>query len=123
MTDAVCFVFVFCGLVQENQFDIYNEDVADLAGDTEFICADAVSGHASQGSLLGAAWCLDFVFVLCRDFSVVPLASLLVLSHKYALSSWLMMFFCQDGYQWVSRYNLQVWSGWGDYAECNRYTI
>lgn len=25
-----------------------------------------------------------------------------------------------DQFQWVSRYNLQVWSGWGQYAECNR---
>ncbi len=47
--------------------------MADLLGDTAFICADALSGHAAL-----------------------------------------------DGYAWVSRYTLQVWSGWGDYAECNR---
>eukprot|EP00750_Incisomonas_marina_P001114 INCI10926.1.p1 GENE.INCI10926.1~~INCI10926.1.p1 ORF type:complete len:340 (-),score=43.79 INCI10926.1:815-1834(-) len=54
-------------------FDIYNEDVADLLGDTAFICADSLANHTSA-----------------------------------------------DDYQWVSRYSLQVWSGWGDYAECNR---
>lgn len=56
-----------------NVFDIYNEDVADLIGDTAFICADNLANHTSA-----------------------------------------------DAYQWVSRYSLQVWTGWGDYAECNR---
>lgn len=56
-----------------NQFDLYNEDVADLLGDTAFICSDAASGHTDS-----------------------------------------------DAYEWVSRYSLQVWSGWGDYGECNR---
>jgi len=56
-----------------NQFDLDNENVADLRGDTAFICLDAISGHTAA-----------------------------------------------DAYQWVSRYTLQVWSGWGDYGECNR---
>ena len=38
---------------------------------------------------------------------------------------WHLVWFCPssinvDAYQWVSKYKLQVWSGWGDYAECNR---
>jgi len=55
----------------KNQFDLINEDVADLLGDTVFICVDA---------------------------------------NNTAL----------DHYAWVSRYTLQVWSGWGEYALCNR---
>lgn len=53
------------------EFDLYNEDVADLLGDTVFICADANNSQF-------------------------------------------------DHYAWVSRYTLQVWSGWGEYALCNR---
>jgi len=58
-----------------NMFDLYNENVADLLGDTVFICADSISNHSQV-----------------------------------------------DQFQWVSRYTLQVWSGWGQYAECNRPT-
>jgi len=58
-----------------NMFDLNNENVADLLGDTVFICADSISNHSQV-----------------------------------------------DEFQWVSRYTLQVWSGWGQYAECNRPT-
>jgi hypothetical protein len=58
-----------------NMFDLYNENVADLLGDTVFICADSISNHSQV-----------------------------------------------DQFQWVSRYTLQVWSAWGQYAECNRPT-
>jgi len=56
-----------------HKFDLFNENVADLLGDTVFICADSISNHSSV-----------------------------------------------DQFEWVSRYTLQVWSGWGQYAECNR---
>jgi hypothetical protein len=55
----------------QNQFDLINEDVADLLGDTVFICV---------------------------DFNNTGF----------------------DHYAWVSRYTLQMWSGWGEYALCNR---
>jgi len=58
-----------------HMFDLYNENVADLLGDTVFICADSISNHSSV-----------------------------------------------DQFQWVSRYTIQVWSAWGQYAECNRPT-
>jgi len=56
----------------QNQFDLINEDVADLLGDT--------------------------VFFICVDANNTAF----------------------DHYAWVSRYTLQVWSGWGEYALCNR---
>jgi len=55
----------------QNQFDLINEDVADILGDTVFICVDANNTQL-------------------------------------------------DHYAWISRYTLQVWSGWGEYAQCNR---
>jgi hypothetical protein len=58
-----------------HKFDLFNENVADLLGDTVFICADSISNHSTI-----------------------------------------------DQFQWVSRYTLQMWSAWGQYAECNRPT-
>jgi hypothetical protein len=56
-----------------HMFDLYNENVADMLGDTVFICEDSMSNHSTI-----------------------------------------------DQFQWVSRYTLQLWSGYGQYAECNR---
>jgi hypothetical protein len=54
-----------------HMFDLINEDVGDLLGDTVFICNDVNN----------------------TSF---------------------------DHFQWVSRYSLQVWAGWGQYSLCNR---
>jgi hypothetical protein len=47
----VC-VVGFVAALQANQFDLENEDVADLLGDTAFTCADAVSNHTDEGTWL-----------------------------------------------------------------------